>query len=43
MANMSYCRFENTTLDFSDCLYALKYEKEDISENEKIGQRDFMN
>jgi len=35
MANMSYCRFENTSSDLSDCLYALKYEFEDISPNEK--------
>ena len=24
MANMSYCRFQNTASDFNDCLLALK-------------------
>ena len=24
MANMSYCRFENTLIDFRDCLEALR-------------------
>ena len=23
MANMSYCRFQNTSLDLQDCLYAM--------------------
>jgi hypothetical protein len=23
MANMSYCRFENTSIDLQDCLYAI--------------------
>lgn len=26
MSNMSYCRFENTTRDFEDCLDALREE-----------------
>lgn len=37
MANMSYCRFENTYRDMKDCMNALervKYEDEPISESE---------
>lgn len=37
MANMSYCRFENTLSDFRDCFHALErivYEGEGISERE---------
>ena len=37
MANMSYCRFENTYSDMRDCMEALervKYEDEPISERE---------
>jgi len=30
MANMSYCRFENTTGDFRDCLEALREEEEAV-------------
>lgn len=30
MANMSYCRFENTTQDFRDCLDALREEEEAV-------------
>ena len=26
MANMSYCRFQNTLLDLSECLNALRFE-----------------
>lgn len=26
MANMSYCRFQNTVLDLSQCLNALRFE-----------------
>ena len=37
MANMSYCRFENTLSDLADCVNALErvvYEGEGISERE---------
>lgn len=37
MANMSYCRFENTYSDLRDCVYALediKYDNGSISERE---------
>ena len=37
MANMSYCRFENTTSDLADCVNALEriaYDNESISESE---------
>ena len=34
MANMSYCRFENTNFDFADCLEALLENPYDISERE---------
>ena len=37
MANMSYCRFENTVSDLADCVMALKrvvYDGEAISERE---------
>lgn len=36
MANMSYCRFENTYRDMQDCVDALEEEGfESLSENEK--------
>ena len=44
MSNMSYCRFNNTELDLSDCLNALDVEENEykISENEvKCGVRMF--
>jgi len=34
MANMSYCRFENTASDLADCLTALREEPVDISDRE---------
>lgn len=37
MANMSYCRFENTNSDLADCVKALEgviYDQEEISERE---------
>ena len=34
MANMSYCRFENTYHDLRDCLAALE-EGDDLSDDEK--------
>lgn len=33
MANMSYCRFENTSRDLADCVHALECD-EKISERE---------
>lgn len=33
MANMSYCRFNNTKMDLDDCLEALR-NGEELSENE---------
>ena len=38
MANMSYCRFENTYRDLVDCHHALLHEEandEDLSETER--------
>lgn len=38
MANMSYCRFENTARDLRDCLEALENAPvEDLSDTEKKG------
>lgn len=36
MANMSYCRFENTVSNLQDCLYAM--EEETSIENMKLSQ-----
>lgn len=36
MANMSYCRFENTYHDFVDCVEAIEYDDfEELSDSEK--------
>ena len=35
MANMSYCRFQNTNMDMSDCIEAL-YDEEELSDSEAI-------
>lgn len=36
MANMSYCRFENTSSDFADCIRALREEGiTDLSRSER--------
>ena len=35
MANMSYCRFENTYSDLADCVGALE-ERDELSERELI-------
>lgn len=36
MANMNYCRFENTSRDFEDCLEAIENDGFDsLSENEQ--------
>ena len=38
MANMSYCRFENTSKDLRDCLDAIENEEiDDLSSYEKDG------
>lgn len=34
MSNMSYCRFENTSKDLSDCIEALQYGEAPVSERE---------
>lgn len=35
MANMSYCRFENTYHDLEDCYQAMGNDMGDLSETEK--------
>ena len=43
MANMSYCRFENTARDLGDCLDAIENEKiNDLSSYEKDGLQDLL-
>ena len=43
MANMSYCRFENTARDLQDCVYALDdSDVEDLSSYEINGLRDLL-
>jgi len=43
MANMSYCRFENTTRDMADCLHAIEYgETKDLSTYEQNALEDFL-
>ena len=38
MSNMSYCRFENTSKDLEDCLYAIENgEYTDLDRREKDG------
>ena len=37
--NMSYCRFHNTLIDVRDCLDALRYEEEKLSEEEMLACR----
>ena len=44
MANMSYCRFENTARDMADCLHAIEYGKtKDLSTYEQNALEDFLN
>ena len=44
MANMSYCRFENTTKDMQDCLYAIEEgDTKDLSRYEASALREFLN
>lgn len=38
MANMSYCRFQNTRSDMEDCLEALRDEKRLSSDEAKAGR-----
>mgnify|MGYP001208111355 CR=1 FL=1 len=45
MANMSYCRFENTVSDMEDCVNALcdvVYDGEDISNSERSRAKEFI-
>ena len=43
MANMSYCRFENTARDMADCLHAIEYgETNDLSTYEQDALEDFL-
>ena len=42
MANMSYCRFENTAGDMADCMEALRNgegDDESLSEYERAGKK----
>ena len=44
MANMSYCRFENTTRDMQDCLYAIEEgDTKELSRYEASALREFLN
>lgn len=40
--NMSYCRFQNTVIDVRDCLDALCYDKEKLSEEEMLACRELF-
>ena len=43
MANMSYCRFENTSRDLRDCLDAIENEEiDDLSSYEKDGLQSLL-
>lgn len=44
MANMSYCRFENTANDLRDCVYAIEEGEYDngISDTEKRGLEEII-
>ena len=43
MPNMSYCRFENTTKDMQDCLYAIEEgDTRDLSRYEASALREFL-
>ena len=43
MANMSYCRFENTARDLRDCVQAIENGEhtDDLSSYEKGGQKKY--
>ena len=40
--NMSYCRFYNTVIDIRDCLDALRYDEEKLSEEEMLACRELF-
>ena len=40
--NMSYCRFHNTVIDIRDCLDALRYDEEKLSEEEMFACREMF-
>lgn len=40
--NMSYCRFHNTVIDIRDCLDALRYDEEKLSEEEMFACRELF-
>ena len=42
MSNMSYCRFENTLIDLSDCLNSLE-ERNVSSDSERIKVKKMLN
>jgi hypothetical protein len=43
MANMSYCRFENTTKDMQDCINAIEEgDTRDLSRYEASALREFL-
>jgi sulfur relay (sulfurtransferase) complex TusBCD TusD component (DsrE family) len=39
MSNMSYCRFQNTASDLSDCIEALQYRDISSSEEKRAAKR----
>lgn len=41
MANMSYCRFQNTRSDVEDCLDSLRYEERLSGDEANAGRRMF--
>ena len=41
MANMDYCRFQNTVRDMDDCIENI-YIKEDMSEEELEARKEFI-
>jgi len=44
MANMSYCRFQNTSMDLADCVEALEnyWDMDDLSTDEINGLEDLL-
>lgn len=42
MANMSYCRFENTLADLDDCRDALEEDPEKLSDSEKAARYELI-
>lgn len=43
MANMSYCKFENTFKDLNDCLTSLEnYSIEELEENASIHEKPYI-